>query len=118
MLSVDRRGKVLVIKLLGELEEEHLDEAAQLVDEKLTDNEGLPILLDMRRYDGADNLPTLWREFKLVTAYGDRVEKIAVIGALDWQKLATFLVSPFTKAKERFFEPDEVDDALRWLRAD
>ena len=117
MLSVDRRGKILVIKLLGELEREHLDEASQLVDEKMTDNEGVPILLDMRRYEGADSLPTLWREFKLVTSYGDRVDKIAVVGALDWQKLATLFVSPFTKAKERFFEPDEIDEALTWLRS-
>jgi len=25
-------------------------------------------------------------------------------------------VSPFTKATERFYEPDEIQDALEWLR--
>jgi len=50
-----------------------------------------------------------------VTHYADKVEKIAVVGSLDWQKLATALVSPFTKAHERFFEPDEMDEASRWL---
>lgn len=50
-----------------------------------------------------------------MTHYADKVEKIAVVGSLDWQKLATGLVSPFTKAHERFFEPDEMDEASRWL---
>jgi len=26
------------------------------------------------------------------------------------------MVSPFSKAKERFFEPDEVQEAMEWLR--
>ena len=116
MLSVDRRGKILIIKLTGELQSEHLDAVETLIDEKLTDNENIPLLIDLRRYDGAADVPTAWRHFRLVASYGDRVEKIAVLGALDWQKLGTLLVSPFTKAKERFFEPDEIDDALRWLR--
>jgi hypothetical protein len=116
MLSVDRRGNILIIKLMGELEGAHLDEAAELLDEKLTENENLPLLIDLRQYEGAEDLSTAWRHFRLVSDYGDRVERVAVVGSLDWQKLAVLLVSPFTKAKERFFEPDEVDEALRWLR--
>ena len=116
MLSVDLRGKVLVLKLVGELKKEHLADADQLLEDKLDENEGANILLDLRRYEGAPDLSTAWQELKLVTTHGDRVEKIAVVGSLDWQKLATLLVSPFTKATERFFEPDEVQTALEWLR--
>lgn len=116
MISVDQRGKILVIKLLGELKREHMEEADQLVDEKLDESAGSNILLDLRKYHGSSDLGTAWQELKLVTSHGDRVEKIAVIGSFDWQKLATLLVSPFTKAKERFFEPDEVQEAMEWLR--
>lgn len=116
MLSVDRRGNILVIKLRGELREEHLDELESTIEEKMAENVGLPLLIDLRKYDGPENLSTAWQHVKFIAEYGDRVEKIAVVGRLDWQKLGTLLVSPFTKAKERFFEPDEIDDALRWLR--
>ena len=58
----------------------------------------------------------MWQELKLVKSHGDRIQKIAVVGSLDWQKLATLLVSPFTKATERFFEPDEQQAAFDWLR--
>ena len=116
MLSADYRGKVLVLKLMGELRKEHLQEADRLIDDKLDERESPPILLDLRRYEGAENLSTAWQELKLLTTHGDRVEKIAVVGSLDWQKLATLLVSPFTKATERFYEPDEIQEALEWLR--
>ena len=116
MLSVDQRGKILVIKLRGELEKEHLAEADRLVEEKIDESHGANILLDLRSYDGSPDLSTAWQEFKLITTHGDRVERIAVVGSLDWQKLATLLVSPFTKATERFFEPDEVQEAMEWLR--
>jgi hypothetical protein len=117
MLSVDRQGKILILKLRGELQGEHLDDAAELIDEKLAGNENLPLLIDLRKYEGAEDLSTAWRHFKLVSHYGDRVERVAVVGALDWQKLGVLLVSPFTRAKERFFAPDEVEEALAWLRA-
>ena len=116
MLSVDQRGKVLVVKLTGELKKEHVAEADSLLDEKIGDDGDAQVLLDLRRYDGAPDLSTAWQELKLVTTHGNRVDKIAVVGSLDWQKLATLLVSPFTRAKERFFEPDEVQEALDWLR--
>ena len=116
MLSADIRGKVLVLKLVGELDKENLSEADRLVDDKLDESQDANILLDLRRYEGASDLSGAWQELKLMTTHGDRVEKIAVIGSLDWQKLATLLVSPFTKATERFFEPDEVQEALEWLR--
>jgi hypothetical protein len=116
MLSVHKRGKVLVLKLIGELLEEHLDEVAHIVEEKIEQGEAALVLLDLTRYAGAHDLRTVWREFKLVSHYADSVEKMAVVGSLDWQKLATFLVSPFTRAHERFFEPDEIDDAYKWLR--
>ena len=117
MLSIETKGKILVLKLIGELTAEHFDEVADLVDEKIAANEEAPILVDLRRYEGAHDLGTAWQEFKLVQHYGERVDKIAVIGSLDWQKLATRLVSPFTRARERFFEPGEMDEAIHWLRS-
>jgi hypothetical protein len=116
MLSVDQRGKILVIKLTGQLKKEHLAESDKLIDQKLEGQEEARVLLDLRRYEGATELSTAWRELKLVTTHVNRVEKIAVLGFLDWQKLATLLVSPFTRATERFFEPDEQQEAFRWLR--
>ena len=116
MLSADYQGKILVLKMVGEFKKENVAEADQLLDDKLDERESPPILLDLRRYDGAPDLSTAWKELKLVTSHGDRVEKIAVVGSLDWQKLAVLLVSPFTRAKERFFEPDEIQEALDWLR--
>jgi hypothetical protein len=116
LISIDRRGNILVMKLHGELRREHLDDVEHLIEERMDANADLPLLIDLRRYEGAHDLSTAWGHFRLVSEYGDRVAKIAVVGALDWQKLATLLVSPFTRAKERFFEPHEIDEALAWLR--
>ena len=118
MLSVRSRGKILVIKLHGELTPEHLAQTDELLQEKLEGKEDAHVLLDLRRYEGAADLETAWKELGLVNTHASRVARIAVVGALDWQKLMTFLVSPFTLAKERFFEPREMDEALRWLRRD
>jgi len=116
MLSADYRGKILVLKLIGEVKKEHLADSDKLLDEKLEGNDDARVLIDLRQYEGASDLSTAWQELKLMTSQGNRVKKIAVVGSLDWQKLATRLVSPFTKATERFFEPDEQQEALAWLR--
>jgi len=116
MLSADYQGKILVLKLAGEPKKENLAEADRLLEDKLSERDTPPILLDLRKYEGASDLSTAWQELKLMTTHGNRVEKIAVVGSLDWQKLVTLLVSSFMKAKERFFEPDEIQEALDWLR--
>ena len=109
MLSIQTRGRYLELKMTGVLKHEDLEEASEMVDDKLEDLENAHLLVDMRRYEGAENLKTMWDEFKLVTANRNSVEKIAIVGRLDWQKLATLIVSPFTRAKEKFFEPEEID---------
>lgn len=116
MISVETRGKVLVVKVTGELDEAAIADADRLFDEKLEGREDARVALDLRRYDGADDLASAWRELKLITTHADRVERVAVVGSHDWQKVATWLVSPFTRATERFFAADEVDEALEWLR--
>lgn len=116
MLSVQTRGNILVVKMIGVLDLEHIQQANDLVDEKLEGLQDALLLVDMRRYEGAEDLKTLWEEFRFVTANKNSVAKVAIIGNLDWQKLATLIVSPFTRAKEKFFEPEEMDDALKWLR--
>ena len=68
MLSVETRGKILVLKMIGVLKQEHLDAASDLVNEKLQETENGLILVDMRRYEGAEDLKTMWKEFKLITA--------------------------------------------------
>ena len=116
MLSIQTRGRYLELKMTGVLKHEDLEEASEMVDDKLEELENAHLLVDMRRYEGAEDFKTLWEEFKLVTSNRNSIEKIAIVGDLDWQKLATLIVSPFTRAKERFFESDEMDEALKWLR--
>lgn len=115
MLSLETVGKILVLKLVGESRKEDFAEVVRLMDAKIGEDESPRLLVDMRKYEGASDFSTAWEEFKTVAAQGDRVDKVAVVGSLDWQKLATLVVSPFTKATERFFEPDEIDDAIEWL---
>lgn len=115
-LSVESRGNVLILKLIGEPRSDHLDEASQLLEKKIEESGSSRLMVDLRRYDGAGDLRTAWKEFKLVSSHGDTVDKVGVVGSLAWQKLGTLLVSPFTRATERFFEPDQVDAAFEWLR--
>ena len=116
MLSVETHGNVLVVKLIGAMDENDLRESIQLVDRKVEEMDDLRLLLDLRRQAPPADFQTAWLELKLVTTHSDQVGKVAVVGSLDWQKLATALVRPFTRAEERIFEADEVDEALEWLR--
>ena len=73
MLSADYRGKILVLKLVGEFKSEHVADADRLLDDKLEERESPPILLDLRRYEGASDLSAAWQELKLMATHGDRI---------------------------------------------
>jgi hypothetical protein len=61
-----------------------------------------------------------WDAIKADTHFGLKdygyVRRAAYVGAQDWAEWFVKLIGPFTRAEERRFQPDQLDDAVTWAR--
>lgn len=107
-------GRLLVIRASGKLVRDDYAHFGPEVD-RLIDRYGrIRILFEMRDFHGWD-AGALWEDIKFDLKHFKDIERLAIIGQKRWQKgMATFC-KPFTKAKIRYFTPEQVQDAHQWL---
>jgi hypothetical protein len=102
-----------------------------IAEEKLTDedyNKIIPFLqekirsfgkirwyFEMQDFEGW-SLSAMWRDAKFDFESNENMEKIAMVGADEWEKALTQLMKPFAKADVRFFEINEKQTAKIWIK--
>ncbi len=113
-LDEDKDGKVLAIHVSGKLTKV---DYAQLtpVFERLVDQHGkIRLLFDMSDFHGW-KAGAAWEDFKLDVKHHAHIERIAMVGDKDWERIMTTFCKPFTKARVRYFDHAEGAAARRWL---
>jgi hypothetical protein len=74
-----------------------------------------PLTAQFEDFHGAD-LHAVWDDLKFgFKHYGD-FERIAMVGNRKWEKWMVQMSKPFTKAKVRYFDVSQVENAWAWLR--
>ena len=71
-------------------------------------------LLVTGNFSGYDDMDAVKADWNFGTRQYRQVNKAAFIGDKKWQKWVVKLMAPFTRAEERFFEPDQIDQAWKW----
>lgn len=86
--------------------------------EKLIEEHGsVRLLLFMGEDFGGWELGAAWDDAKFGVRYGDRCEKIAVVGGPKWVERGSNLVGHFLKGEVRTFPSEALPDAWTWLKA-
>jgi hypothetical protein len=57
-----------------------------------------------------------WDDLKFGLKHYSDFERIAMVGDQNWGKWLALACKPFTKARVRYFDASQVDDAWAWLR--
>ncbi len=109
--------KVAGFKLSGKL---HDDDYRQFVPtiETLLNAEGrVRMFVQFEDFHGWD-LHAAWDDFKFAMRHYSDFDRIAMVGDRRWEKWMVQVCKPFTKAKVRYFDISQIDDAWAWLRED
>ena len=81
----------------------------------IRENGKVRILFQMHDFHGWQ-AGALWEDIKFDMKHFADIERLALVGDKKWEKgMATFC-RPFTTAKIRFFSPDEIETAKKWLQ--
>jgi hypothetical protein len=110
-------GKVLMVKMSGKLTKEDCKHFFPEV-ERLIDKLGtIRVLCQMHDFHGWE-VAALWEDIKFDLKHFADIERLAIVGERNWQASMAVFCKPFTRAKVRYFDQREFDEAEEWIMAD
>ena len=74
------------------------------------------LLVTMHDFDGWD-IGALWEEIKWEAKHFNDMERIAIVGDEGWHQYMASVCQPFTTAKVRYFNLDQIEAAYTWVDA-
>lgn len=115
-IAIEERaeGKIFEIEVSGKLEKEDYAKFVPEVEKRIEEHGKVRILMVMRDFKGW-KVSALWEDIKFDWKHWNDIERLAMVGDKAWQKGMSVFCKPFTSAKIRFFEPDDIDEARTWL---
>jgi hypothetical protein len=107
--------KIVGFKLHGKLHDEDYKSFVPAIDAALAAEGKLRLFAQFEDFHGWD-LRAAWDDFKFGLKHYSDFERVAMVGECKWEAWMTRVCKPFTKAKVKYFDKSEVDNAWTWLR--
>jgi hypothetical protein len=101
-------------KLCGKLHDEDYKKFVPLVDAEIAREGKVNVLAQFHDFHGWD-AHALWDDIKFATTHCTKIKRIALIGENTGAKWMAKVCKPFTMAKVRYFESDQLEAAKAWL---
>ncbi|MCA9102649.1 MAG: STAS/SEC14 domain-containing protein [Pirellulales bacterium] len=116
-LEIVASGKLCHVKATGKLTKEAYETFAPLVDGLIAEHGPIRILFEMHDFHGW-TAGALWEDMKFDYKHWKDIERLAIVGESKWEEgMATFC-KPFTRAKIKYFDVSQLDEAKAWLESD
>lgn len=112
------RSDVFAFAVEGHLDDPSLENLYGLLDAAYEEHEEIDLLIRLTGYEGLD-----WTAAFSESALSMRskslqhLRRYAIVGGPLWIQASLTLMQPFLSIEMRAFEPDEEDEAWKWLNA-
>ena len=111
----ETEGNVVATRASGKLQKSDYDIILPVLQEKEKEYKKISWYFEMEDFEGWD-LTAAWRDLKFDFKHANQLEKIAMVGAKDWEEKLTKLMKPFTSAEVKFFNSNEKEIAKKWIK--
>jgi hypothetical protein len=109
-------GKILEVQLTGKLVKEDYETLVPAVDRLVKQHGKIRMLVAMHDFHGW-TAGALWEDTKFAAHHYHDMERLALVGETKWQQGMSVFCKPFTTAKIRYFEHNQLAEAQQWLEA-
>jgi len=108
------KGEIVHVTVSGKLTKEDYQLFVPRIEKDIQENGKVRILFQMQDFHGWE-MSALWEDIKFDMKHFKDIERLAMLGDKKWEKGMSSFCKPFTTAKIRFYTPDEIDQAKKWL---
>jgi hypothetical protein len=113
-LSTPDRGKTVHVTLTGKLEVEDYETFVPYLEEWMEKNDEVDLLVDLVDFHGW-TAGAAWEDTKFAARHFSDIRRLAIVGDSKWEKGMAIFCKPFTRAKVRYFDRSDRDEATRWI---
>jgi len=110
----ENSGKVLLVHAIDKLTKADYEFFLTEIDRLVQLYGALHVLIDVTALQGWE-IDALWEDIKFDVAHFADIERLAIVGDNQWQKVLTLFAKPFTKATIHYFNQSDTTEARRWL---
>lgn len=115
-IHLDNIGKKTIqVTMIGKLESKAYKDINIEMDNLVGTRTHIRLLLDLREFDGWQGISAISDHFSLVRDHFRQVERAAIVGDSNWQKIAEKIGSRLIGAETKYYEQDSFDEAKKWI---
>jgi hypothetical protein len=107
--------KTIGFRLSGKLHDDDYKSFVPTVESFLAAEGQARLFVQFDDFHGWD-MHAVWDDTKFAIKHYSNFHRIAMVGDRRWEKWMAQVCRPFTKAKVRYFDASQIDDAWTWLR--
>ena len=108
--------KQIEIEASGKFQIGDFDKLEKVIDKLINEHGSINILANSTHFEGWDDVSAMQRHFSFVQSHHGKVDKFAVIIGPWWQNFMLGFAKIFMHPKVRAFEPNEIEEAKKWLK--
>ena len=113
-INEENGGKMLIIHVSGKLEKADYENFMPAFNQLVRQLGRLRILFDMSDFHDWE-ASAMWQDIRFGINHFVYIERLAMVGEMNWQQgMATFC-KPFTKATVRYFDRADTAEARNWM---
>lgn len=109
-------GNVIATKAIEKLATSDYNILLPILINRLGNYNKLRWFFEMENFKGWE-LKAFWEDAKFDLKHANDFEKIAMVGEKTWQKWMAIFMRPFTNAEIKYFDSEERDTALAWIKS-
>jgi hypothetical protein len=109
--------KTIGFRLSGRLHDDDYKSFVPMVETFVASHGRSRLYVQFEDFHGWD-LHAAWDDFKFAIKHYADFDRIAMVGDRRWEKWMAQVCKPFTKAKVRYFDAAESENAWTWLLED
>lgn len=113
-LSEKASGKALEVRVTGKLDKQDYDQFGPQVERLIQEHGKVRVLLYLKEFKGW-TASALWEDVKFDWKHFNDIERLAIVGESKWQEGMAAFCKPFTTAKIKYFNHDQLPEARQWV---
>ena len=107
-------GNFLTVHVKGILSQADYERFVPKFENCARQNGKLRVLFDMTGFHGWE-AAAIWQEIKFDVKHLADIERLAMVGDMNWQRVMAIFCKPFAKAKLQYFDHTDFAGARTWL---
>lgn len=107
----------LVVHFSGKITGDKYQKFLNVLNDRLSTHEKVSLVLELTDFEFYGDFEAASKDYKF--GFGDykKIHRAAFVGDQKWIKWFTRLVSPFTRAEEKYFPEGQFEEAYTWACA-